>query len=362
MARHLKNIKLLIEQLNLDGILMKSKTSKKYLDTLTGSGVQVLITRDNSYMILDGRYLSEALERDDELIIIENTPSKSNKNHFDVVSEIFKEFKYSKLGIEANSYSISDYKKLRKYDFIVTLINDEINESRIIKDEFEINILKEACKITDEVFNNVLKHIKVGISENKINALINYYALEAGASRLSFDPVVTSGLRTAFPHGRPTNRIIKPNEPIMIDFGIEYKNYQSDMTRTIFLGKPCDELNNIYNIVKYAQQAGIDAIKSGVLASEVDFIVRDIIEKAGYGNNYNHGLGHGIGIGDGCEHPFLNQRSNTILKENMVMSCEPGIYVEGLGGVRIEDDVLISNGIGVPLTQTTKDMIILEVD
>ena len=361
MARHIDNIKGLINKLNLDGILIKSKTSKKYLDTLTGSGVQILITRDNSYAILDGRYLSEAKERKDELIIVENTPAKSNKSHFDVVSEIFKEFNYSKLGIEASSYSISDYEKLKKYEFTVTLVNDEINKARIIKDDFEINILKEACKITDEVFANVLKHIKVGISENEINALIHYYALKAGASKLSFEPVVTSGPRTALPHGRPTDRKVKANEPIMIDFGIEYKNYQSDMTRMVFLGEPCEELNNIYNIVKKAQQVGVDAIKSGILASEVDFIVRDIIENAGYGENYNHGLGHGIGIGDGCEYPFLNQSSQTILKDNMIMSCEPGIYVEGLGGVRIEDDVLISGGRGIPLNQTTKDMIILEV-
>lgn len=361
MARHLEKIRDLIEELRLDGILIKSKTSKKYLGTLTGSGVQILITRDNSYAILDGRYLSEARERQDELKIIENTPAKSNKSHFDVVNEIFKEFNYSKLGIEASSYSISDYEKLKKYDFTVTLVNEEINEARIIKDEFEIDILKEACKITDQVFGDVLKHIKVGISENEINALIHYYALKAGASKLSFEPVVTSGPRTALPHGRPTDRKVQANEPIMIDFGIEYKNYQSDMTRMVFVGQPSNDMINIYEIVKKAQQAGVDAIKSGALASEVDFVVRDIIEKAGYGENYNHGLGHGIGIGDGCEYPFLNQSSKTILKDNMIMSCEPGIYVEGLGGVRIEDDVLISGGRGIPLNQTTKDMIILEV-
>lgn len=263
MARHLDNIRSLIDKLSLDGILIKSKTSKKYLDTLTGSGVQILITRDNSYAILDGRYLAEARDRKDELIIIENTPAKSNKSHFDVVSEIFKEFNYSKLGIEASSYSISDYEKLKKYDFTVTLVNEEINEARIIKDDFEINILKEACKLTDQVFADVLKHIKVGISENEINALIHYYALKAGASKLSFEPVVTSGPRTALPHGRPTDRKVQANEPIMIDFGIEYKNYQSDMTRMVFVGQPSNDMINIYEIVKKAQQAGVDAIKSG---------------------------------------------------------------------------------------------------
>jgi Xaa-Pro aminopeptidase len=178
---------------------------------------------------------------------------------------------------------------------------------------------------------------------------------------MSFDTIVTTGERTAFPHGRPTGRRVKAHEPIMIDFGIQYKNYQSDMTRMCFIGEPEPKVKEIYDIVLKAQLVGLNAINAGVIASVVDKAARDIIEKNGYGQYFNHGLGHGLGIGDGCELPILNSTSKTILKEHMMMSCEPGIYVPNIGGVRIEDDVVIIDGRGVPLNKTTKDYIILEV-
>lgn len=360
MAIHVNKIKELIKSLDIDAVLIKSKTTKKYLNTITGSGVHILITKDQSYMILDGRYVEEANDIEKDFEIIENTPAQSKREHFDIINDILKKYHYSRLGIEASAYSITDYEKLKQYNFKISLIKDEINKLRIIKDDFEINILKEACKITDSIFNEVIKHIKVGITEREINAWLHYYSLKAGATKLSFDPIISSGPRTALPHGRPTDRKIKAHEPIMIDFGIEYKNYQSDMTRMVFIGRPNEEILNIYNIVKDAQQTGIYAIKSNIQAKEVDAIVRHVICNAGYGDYFNHGLGHGIGIGDGVEYPFLNQTSSTILQNNMIMSCEPGIYVPNIGGVRIEDDVLVSNGIGVPLNKTTKEMIILE--
>lgn len=360
MAKHLQKLRNLINHMNIDGILIKSKTMKKYLGTLTGSGVLVLITKDQGYLILDGRYVEEAKAKEKDFYIIENTEAQSHKSHFKVIEEIFRKFSYSNLGIEGNSFSILEYENLKGHDFKVSLIGEELNEARIIKDEDEIAVIKEGCKITDGIFNNVIKHIKVGISENEINALVHYYSLKAGASKLSFDPVITSGPRTALPHGRPTNRRVENHEGIMIDFGIEYKNYQSDMTRMIFLGHPTEKIRNIYETVKKAQQAGIDSIKAKVKAKDVDNIVRNIIGNHGYGQYFNHGLGHGIGIGDGAEYPMLNQSSKTMLEDNMIMSCEPGIYVPNLGGVRIEDDVLIENGVGVPLNNTTKEIIILE--
>lgn len=360
MNLRIENIKALLIKLNIDGLLIKSKITKKYLGTLTGSGVNVLITRYKSYLILDGRYVSEAKAQEGNFEIIENTPAKSQKSHFDIVNEIFQQYNYLNLGLESQGYSISDYEKLKKYDFKLILVDEEINKVRIIKDETEIKILQEACEITDKIFEKVLNHIKIGITEQEINAWVHYYSLKYGASKLSFDPVITSGARTCLPHGRPTNKKIELGDVVMIDFGIEYKNYQSDMTRTIFVGQPDKKILEIYEVVKKAQSAGIKAIKSGKKASDVDFEVRNIISEAGYGDYYNHGLGHGIGIGDGCEYPFLNQTSETILQDNMIMSCEPGIYVPNLGGVRIEDDVLIKDGVGIPLNKTMKDLIILE--
>ena len=197
------------------------------------------------------------------------------------------------------------------------------------------------------------------MSENELSALIQYYSIVKGASGMAFDTIVASGERGAMPHGRPTSRKFENGDFITIDFGIIYNGYQSDMTRTIAIGKPSGKVLEIYNIVLEAQKAGVDYIKVGRTGKEIDTYVRNIIASYGYGDYFTHGLGHGMGIGDG-EFPILNKSSETVLEEGMIMSCEPGIYVEGLGGVRIEDDVLIQNGAGISLNKTTKELIIIE--
>ena len=146
----------------------------------------------------------------------------------------------------------------------------------------------------------------------------------------------------------------------MIDFGIQYENYQSDMTRVCFIGEPLEQYKKIYDVVLKAQLAGLNAIRTGVKACEVDKAARQVIEEAGYGEYFDHGLGHGIGVTDSNEGPILNSQSQIILQNGMMMSCEPGIYIPGFGGVRIEDDVVIINGKGVPMNRTPKDYMILE--
>ncbi|MCD7840816.1 MAG: M24 family metallopeptidase, partial [Erysipelotrichaceae bacterium] len=215
--------------------------------------------------------------------------------------------------------------------------------------------------ITDDIYQKVIQQIKIGMSEYEISALVQYYSIAAGAQQMSFDTIVATGERTALPHGRPTNKKVKAHEPIMIDFGIQYNNYQSDMTRVCFIGEPQEDIKKIYDTVLKAQLTGLAAIKAGTKARDVDKAARKVIEDAGYGEYFNHGLGHGLGVDDGSDLPILNSQSDMILQDHMMMSCEPGIYVPGVGGIRIEDDVVIMNGVGVPLNKTTKDYIILEI-
>ncbi|MFV0393167.1 MAG: M24 family metallopeptidase [Coprobacillaceae bacterium] len=360
MAKHIQEYKRLIETHNMDALLIKSKTVKKHLSTLTGSGVLILITKDKDYMILDGRYIIEAKENEKDLEIVLNTPAASKKSHYDIVMEIMDQHNYTKLGIEVAGFSILDVEKLKNYHCTISYLQEEIDQLRVIKDQEEISILKEACILTDEIFKETIQHIHVGITENEICAYLHYYAYKKGTSRMSFDPVVTSGPRTALAHGRPSNRQVQAGEPIMMDFGIEYQGYQSDMTRMVFMGKPSKKIIEMYSILKEAQTLGVKQVKSGCLAKAVDKEVRDFIIEKGYGEYFDHGLGHGIGIGDGREYPYLNQTSTTVLKDGMIMSVEPGIYIPGVGGIRIEDDVLIQNGIGIPLNNTSKEMWILE--
>ncbi|MGL6106980.1 aminopeptidase P family protein [Romboutsia sp.] len=344
----------LMDKRCVEALLIKGKNNKRYIGALTGSGVYILITKEEKYQILDGRYTDEADKKTSGFINLV-VPQGS---YMPSIIELLKELNIKKLAIESQAMSIQEYIQLDKEDFDITLITNELGRVRSIKSKEEIELIKKACEITDEVFSEVISEIKEGMTELEVSALIQYYALKKGASGMSFEPIVASGERGAMPHGRPTTKKLKKNEAITIDFGVVYQGYQSDMTRTISIGKPPKIIQEIYDVVLNAQQSSIDAIKEGMKASDIDKIARDIIAKNGFGDYFNHGLGHGIGLGDG-EVPTLNQRSEDILTEGMVMSCEPGIYISDVGGVRIEDDIVIINGKGVSLNKTSKDFIIL---
>jgi len=358
MRKKLLKIQTFIDKEGIDAILIKSKSMKKWIATMTGSGCNILITKRNGYIILDGRYLTEAKENEHDLEIVLNNPHLTGKNYLGSVKELLLKDECHSLGVEASVMLVKEYRQIEELDVDIRLLDDELTQLRIVKEQEEIDVMKEAIRITDEIYQNVIKEIKVGMSEYEISALVHYYSFKAGAQQMSFDTIVATGERTAFPHGRPTDRKVKANEPIMIDFGIQYQNYQSDMTRMCFIGEPDPRIKEIYDVVLKAQLAGLAAIKADAFACDVDKAARDVIVEAGYGEYFYHGLGHGLGIGE--DGPILNSKSQTLLKENMLMSCEPGVYVPGVGGVRIEDDVLITNGIGVPLNKTTKDYIILE--
>lgn len=354
MLQRIQRIKAILNEKNIDAILIKSKTNKRYVGALTGSGVKVLITKDNQYQIMDGRYINEAKETTQGFELIVHDQGKS---YIDEVQRTLG--KQNRLGIESSQILVKEYLSLKERNFDLVLLENELEYIRRIKDEKEIALVRKACEITDAIFQETISTIKVGMKETEVSALLQYLAIKNGASGMAFDTIVASGTRGSMPHGRPTDKTFRKHEFITIDFGITYQGYQSDMTRTICIGEPNPEMKKIYDIVLEAQCAGVDFIKAGVRGKDVDEHVRNIITKHGYGEYFTHGLGHGMGMGDG-ELPVLNQRSETILEEGMIMSCEPGIYIPGLGGVRIEDDVLIEHGKGVALNKTTKELIILE--
>lgn len=360
MAKRIAKIQKYLMEHDLDAILIKSKTMKKYLDTMTGSGCQVLIMKDQGYLILDGRYLTEAKEKEHDLKIILHSPHKTGRNYLGTVEELLKHHHCQSLGVESSQMLIKEYRQVEELGVDIRLLDEEIAMIRIHKDEEELALMKEAIRITDEIYARVLAQLHIGMSEYEISALLQYYAIAAGAQQMSFETIVGSGERSALPHGRPTARKIKAHEPILMDFGIQYQNYQSDMTRVAFIGKPKPEIEKIYHIVLEAQLAGIAAMKKGTLACKADQAARDVITKHGYGEYFDHGLGHGLGIGDGNEYPMINSTGSIILDDYMMMSCEPGIYLPQVGGIRIEDDVVILDGQGVPLNQTTKELMILK--
>ncbi|CEI71799.1 M24 family metallopeptidase [Romboutsia hominis] len=354
MDNRVKKIIDLIEERGVDALLIKGKNNKRYIGALTGSGVYVLITKEQKYQILDGRYTDEADKKTSGFI----KRVVSQGSYIENIIELLEEMNIKNIAIESQTMSIQEYILLDKAGFNINLITNELGKVRAVKSKEEIELIKKACEITDEVFSEVISEIKEGMTELEVSALLQYHALKKGASDMSFEPIVVSGERGAMPHGRPTTKKLKKNEAITIDFGVVYQGYQSDMTRTISIGKPPKIIQEIYDVVLKAQLSAIESIKEGMKASDVDKIARQIIENHGFGDYFNHGLGHGIGLGDG-EVPTLNPRSDDILTEGMVMSCEPGIYIPDVGGVRIEDDIVIIDGKGISLNKTSKDFIIL---
>ncbi len=354
MDNRVKKIIDLIEERGVDTLLIKGKNNKRYIGALTGSGVYVLITKEQKYQILDGRYTDEADKKTSGFI----KRVVSQGSYIENIIELLEEMNIKNIAIESQTMSIQEYILLDKAGFNINLITNELGKVRAVKSKEEIELIKKACEITDEVFSEVISEIKEGMTELEVSALLQYHALKKGASGMSFEPIVVSGERGAMPHGRPTTKKLKKNEAITIDFGVVYQGYQSDMTRTISIGKPPKIIQEIYDVVLKAQLSAIESIKEGMKASDVDKIARQIIENHGFGDYFNHGLGHGIGLGDG-EVPTLNPRSDDILTEGMVMSCEPGIYIPDVGGVRIEDDIVIIDGKGISLNKTSKDFIIL---
>ena len=251
MAKRINKIQEFLDEKDIDALLIKSKTVKKWMSTMTGSGCQVLITKEHGYLIVDGRYITEAKEKEHDLEIILHNPHLTGRNYLGTVEEILKKENCKTLGVEAYQVLVKEYQEIEKLGIEVLLLDQEIAHLRIIKEDEEIEAMKKSIAITDEIYQKVIEHIHVGMSEYEISALVQYYSIASGAQQMSFDTIVATGERTALPHGRPTSRKVKAHEPIMIDFGIQYQNYQSDMTRMCFIGEPDPKIKEIYDLLEF---------------------------------------------------------------------------------------------------------------
>ena len=349
--RRVEKVRNLLEIETLDAIIVTNKITKQYIGAVTGSGNIVVITKNELLQFMDGRYQNEKcnLEDCDNIVL-------PNRDYFTPIIQFLDEKGLNKIGLEENGISISKYLMLSNH-FRVKSVGDKIVELRSIKDIDEIEKIKLACSITDEILEKVLPQIRVGMSEKELVGLLYNESFKAGADCMSFEPIIASGWRGSLPHGRPTNKIIESGELVTIDFGIVIDNYQSDMTRTVGMKNISQELREIYETVRKAQQAAVDLVAPGVEAYRVDSIARNIITNAGYGEYFTHGLGHGIGIGGDI--PMMNSDNKNKLCSNMVLTCEPGIYIPNLGGVRIEDVVLVTQDGGEALTKSDKSLILV---
>ncbi len=332
-----------------DAVLVNSPYNMQYFSGFTGGEGALLITKEKQILFTDSRYTEQAQKEATAFEVIEWKGVKDLCNGIDSLN--LKEIAFE------DNYMTALYLNRLKEKLSAEFIgkSTEIDDLRAIKEPWEIEKIAKAEEIGDKAFTHILGFIKEGVTERDIAAELEYFMKKQGAEKTSFDTISISGAKTSMPHGRPDNKKIEKGDFITLDFGCVYEGYCSDMTRTVVLGKASDKQKEIYGIVLKAQLEGLNAIKSGVRCADADKAARDIIEKAGYGKYFGHSLGHGVGLLI-HENPTLSPKSEAILKDNMVVSCEPGIYIPGFGGVRIEDLVCVSGDKCRILSKSTKKL------
>lgn len=339
---------------NIDAIWITNDKNLRYLANFTGSAGEVIITKDKAFFVTDFRYKEQAREQAKGLEVVIHSG-----NLYGEINNILVENNVKELGLEADSLILATYLKVKE-EFQANLVPTHgiVERIREVKEPEEVEIIKEACEITDQAFDHILKFIKPGVTEIEVANEIEHFLKGKGATGMSFDTIVASGVRSSMPHGVASDKVIETGDMVTLDFGCYYKGYSSDITRTIAVGEVDPKLVEIYNIVLEAHNKVIEGTKAGMTGKEVDALARDYIAEKGYGDCFGHSTGHGLGL-DVHEMPAVSMRSDQPMEEGMIITDEPGIYVEGLGGVRIEDDLLIQKDGVLSLNRSPKELIIL---
>lgn len=338
-----------------DAIMITSPHNLRYFSGFAGGEGVCIVSRNIKYLFVDSRYTIEAKQEAPEFNVVEYSAGKL----YDEIYSVLKGHSVKSLGFEDSYVTFSEYNSYKNAfkDIEFISVSNELSKLRMIKTESEIANIRHAEKIGDTAFKKVLPMIKAGVCEYEIATELEYQMRLCGAEGIAFETIAVSGAKSGMPHGKPDNKKLKSGDFLTMDFGCIVNGYCSDMTRTVVIEKASDEHKKIYNTVLKAQLEGLDAIRAGIKGCDADFVVRKIIEDAGYGKNFGHSLGHGVGLLI-HELPNLSPKSDIVLCENMVITCEPGIYIEGFGGVRIEDTVVVKqNGIE-NLASSPKELII----
>lgn len=345
-----------LEAHEADGILVTNALNCRYLSGFTGSAGAIIITKTRALFLTDFRYKQQAFDqvKDFEIILYNESGAM-----FDNIIETINDIKLHSLIVESDDLSYDIFMKLKE-DSLVELkpVSSFFENLRAIKDSKELVKLKKAAEITEKAFEEILTFIKPGMSELEVANNLDFLMRREGADFNGRNMSVASGYRSALPHGRPSEKIIEENEMILLDFGAVYQGYHSDITRTIAIGTPVDELKQIHQIVYDALHLTKEKIEVGMTGKQVDAIARNYISKKGYGDYFGHGTGHGLGYAI-HERPFLSPSSDDVLQENMVVTIEPGIYISDLGGVRIEDNIIIKNDQHEVLTNSPRNFNLL---
>lgn len=344
----------ILRKLNIDAILISNGKNMRYISGFAGETGYVYISHLRHAIITDFRYTIQAEGEAEGYEVI----TIGNGGYPEALNEVLAADRVSRLGFEAKDMLYADYQELKEKLNVTELVPvaDEINAMRRIKTQKELEYIRKAEAIGDKVFTEILDFIKPGMTELEVAARIEYLLKVHGGQGLSFPAIVASGINSSMPHAVPSYKKIEKGDFVTMDFGCVYEGYCSDMTRTIVIGKASEKQKEIYNLVLKAQQAALDFIKAGYKGKEIDKVARDIIYGAGYEGCFGHGLGHSVGL-NVHENPRLSMLEEDIIEAGMTETVEPGIYIKGFGGVRIEDLVVVTEDGCINFTNSEKRLI-----
>ena len=341
-----KNVRDALKELKLDGLLLTHPPDLAYLTNFTGDDSVGLITERDFFLVTDFRYKEQAGMEAGWL----KTSVRDGKMS-DAVAKVVADAKLHRVGFEANfttfgqadavDRAIKEKKDAKAVELVP--LQDVMVNIRKVKDDHEIDLIRKSVGVAEEAFDSIRSEIKVGQSENYLAGLMVFELRSRGASNSSFPVIVAAGANSSLPHYRPGETLVQRDQPLLIDWGAIFKGYCSDLTRTMPVGRVSPRIKQIYKVVHEAQQAAIKFLRPGVTTMQADRVARDVIERAGFGEEFGHGLGHGIGR-EIHEMPSMRKTGGEEeLRPGMIVTVEPGIYLPGEGGVRIEDDVLITH-------------------
>jgi Xaa-Pro aminopeptidase len=360
--KRLRKLRTSIAEKGLDALLLSQPENIRYLSGFTGSSGWLLISGQDAILATDFRYVEQAKGESPDFEIIQ-----TKQDLRDWLPGLVSDLGWHKLGLEANFISYDSFHKLseaiktKQVNLELVPTTDIVEQLRSIKEPEELGFITKAVEIVDAAFEQAKAIIRPGITERETAWEIEKFLRQEGSEGLPFEIIVASGPNSALPHAKPIEKIINSGEPILIDMGARISGYCSDFSRTLFLEKADKIFQEIYNVVLKAQTTAIEGIKPGMDASEADQLARSIVEQAGYGDAFGHGLGHGVGLAV-HEFPRLGPSSFDSLTDGMVFTIEPGIYIAGQGGVRIEDMVVLENGKARVLTRAKKNSFRLPAD
>ncbi len=356
----MNNIKKIQEKLiekNLDAVLITDEKNQRYATGFPFTDGAVLVARSDAWLLTDSRYIEAATNTAACCCRVQMFDREHSR--LSLLQAALKEAGVQRLGAEEQKLSHAEYLDYEKSLEMELLPAQAIfGELRASKSEEEIVYMREAQAISEKALEEVLHIIKPGMTERQVAAELVYHMLLNGSEGNSFDPIVVTGKKTSMPHGVPGDEIIREGDFVTMDFGCLKNGYCSDMTRTVAIGHATDEMKNIYNVVLEAQLAGIAAARAGIPGCEIDAAAREVITKAGFGQYFGHGFGHSLGL-DIHELPGANPSGKAIMPLNCVVSAEPGIYIPGKFGVRIEDVMILHENGSEVITKAPKQLIIL---